>query len=82
MSKRVVALEATAAEHEDLKKSVALLQQEAARRASQDQAIRNARTRVERSVETAANETPVLRAYLDERIPDELRDAHRKARNP
>ncbi|MBB4869227.1 MULTISPECIES: hypothetical protein [Xanthomonas] len=76
MAERVTSLEATARDYEDLKKSVATLQQEAVRRASFDKAIRDLRAERNRSVETAANENPVVAGYLHQRIPDELRNAH------
>lgn len=76
MAKRVESLEATSRDYDDLKKSVATLQQEAVRRASFDKAIRDLRAERNRSVETAANENPVVAGYLHQRIPDELRNAH------
>ncbi|WP_372360451.1 hypothetical protein ACDH70_06780 [Xanthomonas axonopodis pv. poinsettiicola] len=76
MAKRVESLEATARDYDDFKKSVATLQQEAVRRASFDKAIRDLRAERNRSVETAANENPVVAGYLHQRIPDELRNAH------
>ncbi|QDS19402.1 hypothetical protein [Xanthomonas citri] len=76
MAKRVESLEATSRDYDDLKKSVANLQQEAVRRASFDKAIRDLRAERNRSVETAANENPVVAGYLHQRIPDELRNAH------
>ncbi|MDX5515086.1 hypothetical protein [Stenotrophomonas sp. RG-453] len=79
---RVSKLEETAEQFDELKQSVATLNREAIRRATLDQAIRDARNRVDRSVETARNEEPAVRAYLDERIPDGLRDAHLGARKP
>lgn len=79
---RVAKLEETAEQFDELKQSVATLNREAIRRATLDQAIRDARSSVERSVETARNEDPTVRSYLDEPIPSSLRDAHLRSRKP
>lgn len=78
MAARVVTLEASAEELEDLKRSVATLSEEAVRRSTLDNAIRDARSAVAQDLQKAANEDPQVARYLSEPIPQRVRDAYRR----
>jgi hypothetical protein len=54
------------------------LSNEVIRRAEFDAALRDRRATINSEVEKAANEEPAVADYLHERIPDGLREAHRR----
>lgn len=69
---RITAAEATAAA---LQRQYDTLSREVIRRSQLDAAIRDARRGIQQRLDEAAHEDPVARDYLDERIPDGVRDA-------
>lgn len=76
---RINTAEANAAaarrEAQEAKRELETLSRETVRRAEFDAALREARRHTEQRLDHAAQNDPVARDYLDERIPDSVRNA-------
>lgn len=73
---RIAAAEKSAA---DAKAAIDTLSKEVVRKSELDAAIRASRQNITIQLDKAANEDPVARSYLGERIPDGVRAAYGQA---